>query len=373
MSHRVEEIKLKSPTPGVHRLLKVHRFGSGTNGPKVYMQAALHADEWPGLLALQHLIGELMEIDRSGGIIGEIIIVPFANPIGMDQRVNGVVLGRHSFSAEGNFNRNWPDLSDVARTALNQSVAGEEVTTIRKALINAVEFLPNYTPLDELRKVLLRESLDADIVLDIHCDSDAVMHIYCNQRHAQETQELAQDMGCPVVLLEDEPDGAPFDAAPVTPWIAVEAQGVPMSCHAVTLELRGSCYVNDDYAKQDALGILRFLNRREVISCVQAPAPEVKIQISNLEGVDSVRSPAAGIVTWKRELGDQIDAGELIAEIVDLEADDPSQGRTPVYARTAGILFTKQLAVLVAPGDRIAKIAGLEKLNNIYGGGLLAL
>jgi len=372
MSHIVSEVPLKSPSPGVHRLLKVHRFGEPGSGPKVYMQAALHADEWPGLLALQHLIAELMEVDRRGDITGEIVIVPFANPIGMDQKLNGVVLGRHSFSAEGNYNRNWPDLSQVALDAFSGATT-DPISDVRKALKAAAADLPTATPLDELKAVLLRESIDADVVLDIHCDSDALMHIYCNHRHHEESYQLAEDMGCPVLLLEDEPDGSPFDAAQVKPWLALEEQGVPLACHSVTLELRGSCYVHDDYASEDARGILRFLNRRGVIRTEVASAPEVEICCADLEALDSVRSPAAGIVAWKTELGDQVKEGQLIAEIVDLEADDPSIGRTPVYARTDGLMFTKHLAALVSPGERIAKIAGQKRLENIFGGGLLSL
>lgn len=361
-----------SPSPGVHRLLKIHRFGTPGTGPKIYMQAALHADEWPGLLALQHLIARLIEIDQSESIRGEIVIVPFANPIGMDQKLNGVVLGRHSFSAEGNYNRHWPDLSAVAlkQAAEHPACSAAE---IKRAMVNAAETLPQATPLDQLKSILLQHSIDADVVFDIHCDSDALMHVYCSHHHREETAELASDMGCPVVILEDDPDGNAFDATHVKPWLALQSAGYPVACHSVTLELRGSCYVHDDYAAQDAEGILRFLQRRGVIAGATTDSDSVVPLVVELEGIDSVRSPSAGIVAWKKELGDQVKAGELIAEIVDLEADDPRSGRTAIFARTSGVIFTRHLAALVSPGDRIAKIAGLERLENIFGGTLLSL
>ena len=36
------------------------------------------------------------------------------------------------------------------------------------------------TELDSQRLALQKLSFDADIVLDLHCDSDAVMHLYTN-------------------------------------------------------------------------------------------------------------------------------------------------------------------------------------------------
>ncbi|WP_067515223.1 succinylglutamate desuccinylase/aspartoacylase family protein [Endozoicomonas ascidiicola] len=373
MTHTVSTIPLLSPTPGIQRHLKVHRFGQERSGLKIYLQAALHADEWPGLLTLQHLIGLLKKVDQSGGINGEVVIVPYANPIGMDQRINGVVLGRHSFSAQGNFNRDWPDLSNVAIEAAEHSNSENKVPAIKQALKKAVGRLQKTTPLDELKAVLLHESIDADIVLDVHCDSEALTHIYCNKRQQTESLELAQDVACPVLLMEDMPDGNPFDSAQIKPWLAVEHLGVPMGCHSVTLELRGQSDVSDQLALPDAEGILRFMVRRGVISEVQTEIAAIEIQQSNLEAVDSVRSPGAGIIVWHKQLGDVVRQGETVASIVDPDADDPETGRSPVLARTTGILFSRERDVLVGPGDRIAKIAGNDNLENIYGGGLLSL
>ncbi|MRI34747.1 hypothetical protein EOPP23_17330 [Endozoicomonas sp. OPT23] len=377
MTHTVSKIPLLSPTPGTERHLKIHRFGQQGVGLKVYIQAALHADEWPGLLTLQHLIGVLKKVEQNDGIKGEIVLVPYANPIGMDQRVNGVVLGRHSFSGQGNYNRNWPDLSVMAEEAVMnikpEASIKQKQASIKKALKTGANLLPKMTPLDELKAVLLSESIDSDIVLDVHCDSEALPHIYCNKKQLSESLELAYDMACPVLLIEDMPEGDPFDSAQIKPWLAVEKSGIPSGCHSVTLELRGQSDVSDSLAISDALGIVRFLSRRGVIDGVTSEAPEVKIHQSNLAAVDSVRSPASGIVVWEKELGDSVTKDETIAHIVDLDADDPSLGRLPVVARSSGLLFSRQRDALVSHGDRIAKIAGDSILENIYGDGLLAL
>ena len=372
MSHTVEQIALKSSSPGTQRFLKVHRFNAAKPGPKVYMQAALHADEWPGLLTLQHLITELIDLDKRDLLRGEIVIVPYANPIGMDQRLNGVVLGRHSFSAEGNFNRHWPDFSAVTKAVRDQDPQSS-VEQYRQALRKAVAQLPTQTPLAELKATLLALSIDADIVLDLHCDSQALVHIYANYRQRQDSQLLAQCMRSPIVLLEDEPGGSPFDAAHILPWIAIESESSPGSCFTATVELRGFADVDDQLAKADAQGLVNFLSAKDVIQAAGSEMIEIRVLTTDLEAVDSVRATATGIVCWAKELGDWVEKGELIAEVVDLLADSPAAGRTAIYSRTRGMLFTTNIGKLVCEGDNIGKIAGTEVLVNETGEGLLSL
>lgn len=58
---------LPSPAPGVERTLRVHRYGTPGARPKAYFQAALHADEIPGLLVAQHL---LRGLEQAQGKVG---------------------------------------------------------------------------------------------------------------------------------------------------------------------------------------------------------------------------------------------------------------------------------------------------------------
>ena len=59
MPTTTERIPLPSPAPGTERSLLVHHYGRPGARPKVYVQAALHANEIPGLLVAQHLLLEL--------------------------------------------------------------------------------------------------------------------------------------------------------------------------------------------------------------------------------------------------------------------------------------------------------------------------
>src|SRR5690606_1261006 len=97
------------------------RFGPPNRGKKVYLQAGLHADEWPGMLVLQHLMMLLEQAEHHQRLRGEVVCVPFANPIGLSQHVAGYLAGRFDLAGTGNFNRNFGDLV----TPVSQLVAGK--------------------------------------------------------------------------------------------------------------------------------------------------------------------------------------------------------------------------------------------------------
>lgn len=151
MPRITEEIALANPSPGTRRSLKVHRYGTPGARPKAYFHAALHADEWPGLLTLNHLIGLLDAADAEGRIAGEIVLLPYANPIGLSQHHHGYNTGRYASDGGGNFNRHWPDLTDAAMEKLdgklgNDPAANDEL--VRAALKAVAGDLPRRTELE---------------------------------------------------------------------------------------------------------------------------------------------------------------------------------------------------------------------------------
>jgi uncharacterized protein len=379
MSKVIETIALVSPSPGTTRKLTVHRYGTPGAGPKAYFQAALHADEYPGLLVANHLIGLLDAADQEGAITGEIIVVPVANPIGLGQQLNGHHVGRFELSGGGNFNRSWPDLTDAVYETVKDELGSDErenITLIRQALAKAAAALNVKTEFDSLRKALLGLSVTADMVFDLHCDSEALMHLYTSARHHDLAVELGCDIAAPVVLLEQDPGGSPFDEANAGVWWRLkqktgEAYPLPAACFAVTVELRGSNDVFDDLAQADAMGLFRFLQRRGVIAGDPGPLPEALGAPTPLEGVDVIRAPAAGVLAYVKHPGEMVQAGEVIAELIDLMADDPKKARTPVISKASGLFFTRMNEKLVRPGAEICKVAGKMPLEHRKAGGLL--
>ncbi|MEN8195968.1 MAG: succinylglutamate desuccinylase/aspartoacylase family protein [Pseudomonadota bacterium] len=380
MPRITEEIALASPSPGTRRSLKVHRYGTPGARPKAYFHAALHADEWPGLLTLNHLIGLLDAADAEGRIAGEIVLLPYANPIGLSQHNHGYNTGRYASDGGGNFNRHWPDLTDAAMKRLdgklgNDPAANDEL--VRTALKAAAGELPRRTELEILKATLLSLSTGADMVFDVHCDSVSMMHLYAHKSHRDEAMALAGDIQSPVVLLEDDPDDFPFDSANAAPWVRIKRrlgldEALPGGCFAMTVELRGHNDVQDDLARSDAEGLFRFLVRRGVVAGDPGPLAAAPCDATTLDAMDVLHAPGSGIVAWRHEIGTRVKAGELMAELVDIEADDPAAARTPIYARASGLFFARMADTLARPGDHIGKIAGAEPLSHRQAGNLLS-
>ena len=376
MKRTVERVALPSLSPGTRREVTVHRYGQPGARPRAYLHAALHADEHPGLLALNHLI-RLLDQARDP-IVGEIVIVPIANPIGLSQRLHGYLVGRHDFSGGLNFNRDFPELSETIAEALRGKLtddADANAALIREALGSAVGDLPRDTELKALRSALLGLSMTSDIVLDLHCDLEALLHIYASYRHRDLAAELGADLGARVVLLEHDAGGGPFDEANAGPWWKLRERladdRVPLACFAATVELRGQADVSDRLAEADAAALYRFLQRRGIIGGDPGPPPAPLCEPTPLDGADVVKAASAGLVVYRKEPGDRVENGEVVAEIIDLTADDPANARTPVVSRANGLLFSRQVQKLLTPGATVCKVAGAESLDHRKAGSLL--
>lgn len=112
-------------------------FGTGGVGPKAYVQASLHAEELPGMLAAYHLRALLEAAENEGQIHGEVVLVPVANPIGLAQRLGHKSMGRFELGSSENFNRNYPELAtevfDTIKPQLT-SDAQHNVAAVRAAV-----------------------------------------------------------------------------------------------------------------------------------------------------------------------------------------------------------------------------------------------
>ena len=375
----ITQIELPSPAPGTRRTLGIHRYGAPNARPKAYFQAALHADEIPGLLVAQHLLGALEQAQAAGRILGEVVVVPVANPIGLNQHLNGRLLGRFDFDSTGNFNRGFPDLAAVAAERLQGRLSADpaaNVALIREVLRAVLAEQQAARETSALKLALLSLAVDADYVVDLHCDSESLLHVYAAHWHVDKARMLGAELGAAAILLEDDPGGSPFDEACAGPWWKLQAalaeQGpIPLACFSTTVELRGQADVRDDYAAADAAALLRFLQRCGVLAGEPGPLPELRCQPTPLAGVDVLTSPAAGVLVYGKQLGAQVAAGEVVAEVVDLFGEPPGAVRQSICAATDGLLFARMAERLVRPGQKFCKIAGREPLAYRQAGKLL--
>ena len=239
--------------------------------------------------------------------------------------------------------------------------AAANVAAIRAAMGEVLAGAEARDEIGCLRLALLRLAFDADFVLDLHADNEAVLHLYTGTPLWPGAADLAADLGARAVLLAEVSGGNPFDEACSGPWWALAGRfpeaAIPPACLAVTVELRSNNDVDAGLAEKDAEALLRFLTRRGVVAGNPGPLPEALCEATRLDAMQQVRAPAAGIVVYRAGLGERVAAGDTVAEIV-----DPLGGTVPVLARTSGVLFARHDQPVAWPGKVIGKIAGREPL-----------
>jgi len=355
-----EFLSLPPSSPGTARALTVCRFGQPGQGKKAYVQASTHADEIPAMLCARHLRDLLEEADAQDRVIGEIILVPAANPIGLSQFLLDHHMGRHHLPSGRNFNRFWPDVTEQVmrhRGGFGPDPAANAFK-VREIAREALKDWQAHAEDEAQKLILMRMAHDADIVLDLHTDLDSELHLYVDPDCWPALEDLAGLLGATVVMLARHSGGNAFEETVAAPFIALREAGIPCVLpETVTVELRGQQDVSDDLAARDARALFDFLVLRGLISG-EATAPVFAGIAAPFEATEIVRAPAGGVLVYKRDRGVMAEPGDLLAEIV----DPVSATRTPVKAASSGRLFTRNLHHFVHAGDAIAKIQGTKPL-----------
>jgi len=370
-------IQLPQMTPGTARSIAWLRFGKAGARPKIYMQAAIHANELPGAMLLHHLMPMLAEADAAGRIAGEIVIVPTVNPIGQSQLLGNYHVGRYDLLSRDNFNRNWLDLSGAIAESVGPRLgqdATANIETIRKAAIAALKATKPVNEIQTLRVEVMKLSIDADIVIDLHCDIDAALHLFTAVRDINgPAQELAADMGVPVTMYNEPwPEALTFSGVNGALWARLAdrfpSATIPQACFATTLELRSEHDVKHTLGASDAANLFRYLVRRKIISGDAGPLPRLKSAPTPISGMDVGYCPANGFVTYHFAAGAKVKKGDAICDVIDPSDIRGPKGRVQMLSNTDGVLFSRRRdGALCWPGMVAYRIAGPKPLAHRKG------
>jgi predicted deacylase len=355
-----QTLELTGSTPGLRHSLRVLHFGPA-HGPKATIQAALHAEEVPALLVAQALRQRLQQLEADGQLLGRVQLLPWANPLGLAQHVLGHHHGRFDLRDGVNFNRGFAELAPAAAAQLQGWLgndAAANAVLARRALADAAAALTADSPMQDLKRRLLQLAVDSDVVLDLHCDGEAAMHLYALSPQADWAAELGALLGARAVLLATDSGDSPFDEACSRPWLllqqALAPHPLPLGCFSATIELRGEADTRHDWAAKDADALVEFLRRRGIVAGQPAPLPAALCTPTPLAGSEPITAPAAGVVVFHRAPGDVVAAGDRIADLVDIDSGE----LCALTARSAGVLYARCVTRWALPGKRLAKIAG---------------
>jgi len=353
---------IRSASLGTQRQLSSFHYGTAGSGEKIYLQGSLHADELPGMLVLYHLKHLLAAAEARGDIHGEIVVVPVANPIGLAQTVMHDQMGRFDLASGENFNRLYTDFATLIADELADRLGSDADTNkllIRAAMHKVHAARQPDSEFASLRHILLGMALDADVVLDLHSELEGVVHLYSEAPCWPQLSSLARYLGAQTVLIAKGSGGASFDEALSGVWWRLDEHfagrfPIPAACTATTVELRGEADVYHHTALQDAQGIYAWLQLRGVLAGNAPPLPDALCEPTPLAGSETLYAPTAGVLVFLKHIGDLIEAGEVVAEIIDPIEDTA----VAVRASVSGCLYARESRRNATLGMALGKIAG---------------
>ena len=360
---------LISPVLGTSRHIDSFHFGKPNSGKKIYIQASLHADELPGMLVAWKLKQQLLLLEEQGFIQGEIVLVPMANPIGQNQHLMDVHLGRYELEGGQNFNRDYLDTFEQVFTQIENKLSSDAEKNkqlIRSALREAIQGWEVDTELHSQQKVLQSLSCDADIIIDMHCDFEAIQHVYSTYYSWDGIAPLAHYLNSRANLLANETGGKPFDSAFDMVWQRLHAcfgDIIPKACQSVTLELCGQADVSHDKSEEDANALVNYLRYLNVLT--DQPA-DVLINeatpATDLDAVEPLKGNMGGVLVLCTDVGEHVTTGQLIAEVIDPITDKVQQ----IRASQPGLLFSRTLRRTATAGMLVAHVAGEKTIRSGY-------
>jgi hypothetical protein len=274
----------------------------------------------------------LQRCQQQGRLKGCVTLVPQANPFGIGQFRQGKLLGRFHEASGQNFNRAFDHSLAMERPASN---------------------------LAQWQKSLVQLAADADLVLDLHTDDEALPYLYIHRSFwPEQGLALAAALQVDVVIVwEDGGDGS-FEETLIN-------HAAPQL--AATVELRGQSDVSDALAQQDADGLWAWL-------CINGVVDELAA-ISEWQGdavdmgcMETVLAPRAGVLVFEKSLGDPVEEGERFARIIGRPGDPDTE--VTLHAAQTGRMVTRHRERLVAQGAVVAKFTG-TRLSDSYSGGVL--
>ncbi|MBW3163861.1 succinylglutamate desuccinylase/aspartoacylase family protein [Ferrimonas balearica] len=289
-------------------------------GPTVYLQANIHGAEIQGNAVLERLLA----LCRANRPRGRLILVPMANPIGINQKSGEFTLGRFDPISGDNWNRQYhfdnADLDDFCQTHLSSDDATLYAAFRQRLKAQLARRLASPWGLKTGQLLALRlqqMTVDADVVLDLHTGPISARHLYVPEY----ARANAHRFNIPLNIVMPSDFGGALDEAAFSPWwqlsqrLAALGRELPMPVDAFTLELGSQEKLDVNQAERDAAGIARYLESQ---GCwpegTHKVAPETQYACA-LADYRALYSPCAGQIEYLAPLGEPVPAGTPVARV----------------------------------------------------------
>ncbi len=270
------------------------------DGKTLYLQAASDGDELNGVGVLRRVVPQLDPAE----LAGEVRVVGITN--------------FHAFQVAEH--RNPIDDTKLNR-AYPGSANGSSSERIAHATFSAAE--------------------DADLIVDLHQGSTSRMinevRVRCGRHHRMHSDclELAKAFGCGHVLDQKGPEGQLARAGP--------DDGIP----TVDPELGGSVGFDEESVQCGVDGVFNVLRYYGFLDGDVQTEPQTRAT-----DFDRYGSPVGGLVEFKRDLGDEVSAGETLFEVTDVFGTL----KATVTADNDGIFWRSRRLPQVATGEYVCSV-----------------
>ncbi|MEM9242822.1 MAG: succinylglutamate desuccinylase/aspartoacylase family protein [Pseudomonadota bacterium] len=354
-----ETLLVGQSTEGKHLSVEAIKFiGTNSDAPKVYIQAGIHGAELQGSLVIHKLIDYL----QKNPPLGDISLVPQANPIGCNHKVGDFTQGRFDAMNGDNWNRYYHyddrDIDIFLKTVpMNLSqcdLLNHFRRMLKKRLTDKLNAPLGLSRAARLDLSLQRIAVDADIVLDLHTDAHAINYVFSPQ-YAQQT--AAQCFETDILLSLPNQFAGAMDEAIFCPWWTLwqkyHQQEAAPPIEAFTLELGNHESLNDQQAKQQMQGICRYLAAKKVIATTDFTTPTVSsTTIWPINQFQVFYAPVGGLYQWLCSPGDAIKESQIIAHCL----QSSNKRSLPIVAPTDMTVVNLFSSAAVPQGTALAKV-----------------
>ncbi len=280
--------------------LPVAVVNGAREGKTLYIQAVSDGDELNGVGVVQRLVPQL----NPDQLAGEILVVGIVN-------VHAFHIAEHR--------------NPIDDTKMNRAYPGDA----------------NGTSSERIAHATFEAASEADLILDLHQGSTSRMinetRVRCGPRHRlhKECLELAKVFDAGYVLDQKGPEGQLARAAPDS--------GVP----TIDPELGGCIGWDQESIDIGVRGIKNVLVHYGFLDGEVNAGPQTRAS-----GFEQYGAPAGGLVTFRRDLGEEVERGDPLFDVTTVFGEVKST----VTADSPGVFWRTRRLPQVATGEYVCSV-----------------
>jgi hypothetical protein len=364
-----KDLHTRELASGAQLSIPVFHFpGNDKQAPSVYIQSTIHGSEVQGYLVALQLIEHFAKHPPKG----DVTIVPLSNPYGLNCKLGEYTLGRFDPVTGDNWNRNYIDFSHLVKNFLEEQRGkefNELIPLFRQTIKEQLEQkLYNHTSYHKKLALQLQSlAVSADIVLDLHCDTISVPHLYSTSY----ALDSARNLNIPFIIEIPNDFAGALDEATFCPWVALTEQynttnstQLKPPVEAFTVELGNQEHINADTARNQTAGILNYLSIKGAIESSNFKLQSQIIHSCKLKDFITIHASHGGLVINNAPLGQTARAGAPLISLSSpalwnkLDATDTiiSQSTHTLHSDRDSIPITRAPSAIAHEGMALMKV-----------------